>query len=272
MRVAIFGAGPAGLLIAHASEQLGHEPTIFSAFEKSTQYGAQYLHQNIPGIPNIPVRHLEHQFTGTIPGYRDKVYGMAWDGVVSPEQYSGVTLAYDIRYAYDWLWQQYRFRIIPLRLTPDLLMGIRNPEFSMTRLNAEFDIVFSTIPRAVLCASPEHRFNSAKIWCIGDAPDQDIYAPIKVPDETLICSGDPDVSWYRACRVFDHTTVEWPRTRKRPPIEGVVQVLKPLDTNCTCWPEIKYLGRYGEWKKGVLVHEVYRDAIHAMKAATVESV
>lgn len=268
MRVAVFGAGPAGLLIAHAARQMGAEYIkVYSEGNPSRLYGAQYLHQPIPGIPDLPFIRLSHQFKGTIEGYRAKVYGTEWDGVVSPEKYSGDSYAWDIRYAYDWLVKEYwDLYVEKATVNGWMLMGAHEGFWPMWRLKDRFDVIFSTIPRSHLCVNPDHQFKSAEIFAIGDAPELGITSPIACQDKTLVCSGAREDSWYRVCRVFGHSTAEWStNSRKKPPLTGVARVQKPLATTCTCWPEISYQGRYGKWQKGVLVHHAYRDAIQAMQ-------
>lgn len=267
MRVAIFGAGPAGLLIAHACEQLRVEYTIFSDSDRPSQlHGAQYLHAPIPGIPDIPRVLLTHRITGSIEGYRRKVYGMDWTGEVSPEKYGGTEHAWDIRYTYDWLVERFWPKVQKARINGWRLEGHEAGFPTMRELNAQYGLIFSTIPRRILCVDPNHEFGYARVYTMGDAPDLGVHVPVQVNPNTLVCSGEREVSWYRACHIFGHVTVEWPTVgRRKPPISGVVEVQKPTRTNCTCWPEISYQGRYGQWRKGVLVHDAYRGAVLTLR-------
>lgn len=267
MRVGIFGAGPAGLLIAHAARQMGaNYIKVFTNGGPSVLNGAQYLHQNIPGIPEIPWARIEHQFKGTIEGYRAKVYGTEWNGIVSPERYTGDAYAWDIRYAYNWLVNEYWDLYVDNHsITGPMLAGSANGFWPMYVLQDRFDMIFSTIPRRVLCMNPDHKFKTAEIYAIGDAPDVGIISPVPCPDNKLICSGDHQDSWYRVSRIFGMGTTEWTANGKKPPVEGIVKVLKPTVTDCTCWPELNYQGRYGKWQKGVLSHDAYREAILAMQ-------
>lgn len=255
MRVAIFGAGPAGLLVAHAARRHGVEFDIFSYGPPSRLYGAQYLHEEILDIPFIPSQKITHEFRGTVEGYRNKVYGLSWRGEVSPEQFDGETEAWDIRYAYQWLVKEYWGQVLNCKIE---LPGVIHLLQSMNRV---YDLVISTIPRNQICLSPQiHKFSSAMIWAIGDAPDLGRMNPIQIPQNTLVCDGNYYVSWYRSCNIFGHSTTEWSFKRK-PPIEGVAKVSKPLTTDCTCFEDrIVFLGRYGEWKKGVLTHHVFQTA------------
>lgn len=266
MSIAILGTGPAGLLVAHAARQFGVDFRLFSSGGRSDLFGAQYLHQTIPGIPDLPMTRVEHKFVGHIDDYRRKVYGTEWDGVVSPEQYSGTTYAFDIRAAYEWLWFEYGRSATHLLVKGGNVETVFGDVIPLESWSREFPLVISTIPRPSLCVNPDHTFKSAKIFCVGDAPEAGIKVPVPSPDDTIICSGDPTNSWYRTSRIFGYSTVEWSATgKKRPPISGVAEVSKPTSTDCTCQDHILKLGRYGEWKKGVLVHHVYRAAVLAFR-------
>lgn len=219
-------------------------------------YGSQYLHESIPGVPSLPGK-IEHIFKGTINGYRGKVYGTEWDGIVSPERYTGESYVWDIRHAYDWLWDTYQSHIIPFKL---------NGELAQTQfLIDSYDMVFCTIPKHLICTDPDHKFESAEVFCVGDAPDLGISSPIPCPDNKVICSGDREDSWYRVSRIFGHSTCEWSAKRTKPPIKGVVSVRKPTQNSCDCWPSINFLGRFGEWRKGVLSHNAYDGAVKALR-------
>lgn len=51
MNIAILGCGPSGLVAAHAAMQINinKRVSVFSRNLRSPIYGAQYLHQPIPG-------------------------------------------------------------------------------------------------------------------------------------------------------------------------------------------------------------------------------
>jgi hypothetical protein len=101
---------------------------------------------------------------------------------------------------------------------------------------------------------------------MGDAPERGQVVPIDIPEDTVLCNGSRDVGYYRAARVFGHSSVEWPGARPKPPLSGVVIFSKPLTTSCTCWEgEILRVGRYGTWTKGVLSHQAYSATSKALE-------
>lgn len=265
-RVAIFGAGPAGLASAHAAYLSGAWVHIFSRATKSRLYGCQYLHAPLPEIYGIEQRTVKYELRGTPEEYREKVYGLAWTGKVSPNDLEGEHKAWDIRATYDGLWDLYgpqakgRAQFAKAEIDNSFIY-----EFGRLMPNT-FDHIISTVPAPNLCADNfgVHSFFAEEIWAIGDAADHGQVAPVTTPPDTIICNGKPEPSWYRVSNVFGATTVEWP-SRKKPPISGVVKVKKPLYTNCNCYPEIIRMGRYGAWKKDQLVHHVFEQTLELLK-------
>lgn len=260
MKVLILGCGPAGLIAAEAvAAGLGSMGPVrlVSRKKKSPLFGCQYLHAPIPKVSFEGAgRPVKYELRGGSPeDYRQKVYGDNWKGTVSPDEYGAAEehMAWDLRAAYDVLWGRWHHKVMDADVLsseiPAMLEFFNDPE-----------LVISTIPAPALCRRPqEHAFEHESIWAIGDAPELRQYAPIPVPEFTVICEASPDISWYRAANVFGHKTVEWPGERRRPPLEGVVPVNKPLKTDCDCHPEITRMGRYGRWEKGYLTHQVWAD-------------
>lgn len=257
MKVLVLGCGPAGLMAAHAAEMTGHQVLIASKKRKSELFGCQYLHQPIPGVSDpagaVLVRYL---LEGSVTDYREKVYGQGSVASVSPEDYEGDHLAWDIRSAYDGLWSKYSQFVLDVDLSdPVALQG----------LQTEPELIISTVPAPLLCLKPEqHLFHKQDVWALGDAPERGQFVPYNCQNNSVVCSGERDVSWYRMSRVFGYTTVEWSIDCK-PPL-NVSAVKKPLSTNCDCRPEIVRLGRYGKWKKGVLSHEAYYETHELLKS------
>lgn len=244
LKVAVLGCGPTGLVAAHAAGMMGAEVTIYSKLRKSDMFGAQYLHEPIPGTDaGEPIR-LTYSLNGTIEQYRKKVYGDTAEVTVSPEDYAGDHKAYDIRRMYDFLWNLYNVHIEDTMVSPGWLVG---------SLRDDFDHVISTIPLPQLCVKG-HAFNAQDVWVMGDSDRQRV--PVNVADNHVLCNGEPEPSWYRASNIFGFRTVEWPNNGRRPPLP-VAKVSKPIDNTCTCWPRLTRLGRFGMWHKGILVHHAW---------------
>jgi hypothetical protein len=243
-KVAILGCGPAGLLAAHAAAVVEHDVHIFSRRMKSPLPGAQYLHGPIPLItPSTPEDVVTYAFSGSYDDYRKKVYGEREARLpVSPATLDPTHPAWDLRRAYDILWKLYGSSIQDTEIGPQWL--------SDTLKSGAYDKVFSTIPLPKLCADDGHSFTVCPVWVA--------QYTVGVPAMTVQCNGNKEPSWYRAANIFGEQTVEWPE-QSRPPIQ-VHRVEKPIRTSCTCWPNVVRLGRYGEFTKGVLTHDVFKKA------------
>jgi hypothetical protein len=264
--IAVFGIGPAGMVAGWAALRAGHRVTYFSnTSQKSTLYGCQYLHAPIP-LKGYKIRHawVEYRLQGTAEGYRHKVYGDTWEGAVSPEDLCGEHEAWDIRQTYDALWdvitQHPRVKIVSAEIDHNWLR-------MHTRTMSAFAHVISTIPATALCENPTllrsqsgHFFASHAVKAIGSVAEEP-----EVCENEVVCDGTPEALWYRSATVFGYSTVEWPRTARLPEVVRAAQIRKPLYTECYCHPEIVRLGRYGAWRKGVLVHHVFEDAEKVMQ-------
>jgi hypothetical protein len=246
-QIAILGCGPAGLVAAHAAIAADAGTVfVFSKRRKSQLFGAQYLHAPIPDISPGPFVGVWYKLQGSIRGYREKVYGPEYGGSVSPEDLGQNHHAWDIRLTYEKLWMLYSSWVQPAIIDNEWLL-----------VNAgRFDVIISTVPAPVLCHSGSHTFYSQKIWALGDAPENGQAITEDIPANTILCNGNRFPTWYRASNVFGYKTLEWSQRGPKPEAP-VAETHKPLYTDCTCWPEVQRLGRYGMWRKGVLVHEVY---------------
>lgn len=259
MRALILGAGPAGLLAAHALASKNHDIVIVSRKRKSELFGAQYLHRAIPGIAYGPGEPVSYRLHGTADGYRSKVYGPGATLGVSPEELGADHLAWNIRSAYAMLWERYR------EFIQDEYLDAAGLRLLIGRLHPE--LVVSSIPAPVLC-DQGHSFTSQKVWAIGDAPERGVYCPVKnIPAMTVVCNGEVNPGWYRASYVYGYRTAEW--SWNSPPSRWqAAEVVKPLSNDCDCWPGVLRVGRYGAWTKGVLSHTAYEQALAAVSVLT----
>lgn len=251
-QAAILGCGPAGIFAAQAFVEKGWNVSIFSKKRESEMFGAQYLHAPIGDLDGYDApADLAYTLRGDVEAYQAKVYGASPVGFVSPQRLVGNHQVWDIRRAYHDGYTRFTDRITDAHVDPDFVWQL----FA----DSAYDIIFNTIPLPRLCKGG-HIFRDTKVWAIGDAPARGIYAPFRLPQDMLVeCNGEPDRGWYRASRIFDHTTIEWPADRK-PPIPHVAEVSKPIAHNCDCWityPKFWTAGRYGRWDKAELSHMAY---------------
>lgn len=276
LRFAILGCGPAGLMAAHAVALTGHNVEIISKGGKSKQYGAQWLHESVPGVTSVfPEDYISVEHRGDADTYAKKVYGdtrfpTSFGEWGDPEL--GVTdlPIWDLRKAYDKLWRYHADKIIDRDLDCAEVESIVE--------GGTYDRVISSVPRRAICRSfavdsdkgdvPElHEFHSQKVWVKPAELDQS-----NNPNGNfVIYNGDTSPSWYRSSVVFGQGMLEWGDyiPGGKPPFEGIVPVEKPLAHSCTCWPDITHVGRFGEWRKGVLTHHAFETALEAAEAVSV---
>lgn len=255
MKVLILGAGPAGLMAAHAAAITNNDVVIVSKqARKSFMRGAQYLHMPIPMASTGAPFSISYQLKGTPEDYRNKVYGPDPRIQVSPEALLGSHLAWDIREAYDWLWETYGKYILHHDINPGNVTEILN-QFS------DADEVISSIPAPQICIDPAHAFQAEKVWVT------EMYRGHSAHRNVVLCSGDPDDPWYRTSTIHEWKNTEYPADRKPPfSADKVHEVTKPIKTNCDCHSDIRRVGRYGTWTKGVLSHTAFYSTAEALSS------
>jgi hypothetical protein len=245
MKVAVLGCGPAGLMAAHAAVLNGDEVTIISKKQKSHIHGAQYGHKAVPELndhrrPDARIRYVK---IGERKVYASKVYGdpdapCSWDHFEE-----GLHKGWSLHDTYERLWARYS------RLVRDT-KGVTPYLYDMT-IRPHYDLVISSIPAYSLChRKDEHRFDRVHVsFKQGD--------PVEIMqsfDENIIVySGQPLDGWYRASRIFGHSWREFGGVRDDADFQGV----KPIGTNCDCYPEIRRVGRFGRWQKGALTTDAF---------------
>lgn len=253
MRLLILGCGPAGLIAAHAAYGRGVDFVVVSKARKSFMNGAQYLHAPIPGVSLADPFEINYELSGDVAGYRDKVYGPDSKVEVSPESLLGRHLAWDIREAYDALWGLYGSDVHDVEITPTVLSTLIK--------SWKPDEIISTIPAHILCHDGRHKFESEQVWATNELECQ-------LPDNTVLCNGDPGSDWYRASKILGFTNTEWPHDKYPLTYNGQIwRVTKPIKTSCRCFPQVHRMGRYGKWTKGVLSHEAWDEANKIMDGA-----
>lgn len=274
MKVAVLGCGPTGMLAVEAAVRLGIEEIKVLSYKKpSPMYGAQYLQKPIPGF-DLPTRMINHSMVGDLLDYRHRIYGENVDGSIwantSATAIVGDFPGQDIRFLYRELWAKYEHLIVDVGVDHD----------TVAELVANGWTVLSTIPRKQMCYLKYHCFfEETDIIAAGDAPDLGIKIPIPdfgIEGDFVRYSGSEN-PWCRISNIFDHVTVEWPVS------EGIEQVKKdfptatlwgkPLKTTCTCWTRtgrVHFLGRYGEWHKGVLAHDAFFKATKVLSVIKYE--
>ena len=246
-RLAVLGCGPSGLFAALAAVHHGWDVQIFSLKQKSKQYGAQWLHQPIPGVTEGAGEPVRYHFFGDKRGYAKKVYGNPF-APNSFGEFGTTQVAYDLRATYSKAWD-----ILEDNIT-NVDLAHKGAVFNLMN-NTEATMWVNTVPLNAICLHPSaHIFDFQGVWVAprGVINDRD-------EGNIVYYNGDPNAEWYRSSRVFGHTTTEWPAEHgaSPPQVPGLFYIRKPLSTTCTCYPRMRRVGRFGTWTKGVLSHEAY---------------
>ncbi len=267
-QVTILGCGPAGLLAAHAVEQLGGSVRICSRPIKSDLPGAQYLHESVPGLDDDRWATIETVRTGSARDYAIKVYGDENQPVSWGEQ-APTRLAWDLRATYDALWETYADRIEPMEVTPGALWWL-----------SRRSLVLNSTPAIHLCNAKTGQVFRDHVFKQTFTDVLIGYSPIE-QDNRVEYDSRPEVPWYRTARIFGHASTELPRTMAAASVVGYAEhgaeegedvrvmvpkkAIKVVGTTCNCWPEVKRIGRFGTWSKSYLTHHAYHDAIRYYK-------
>jgi hypothetical protein len=258
MKIAVLGAGPSGMMAAHASSQYGHYVDIldWNPSQSRRNSGVYFLHDDCDLALDS---HSFHQRVLGIGGmtyndigqaYGEKVYGKrvgkvsVLSAIVEKE-----VRGYSAGQAINRLWDLYGNQIQNRE--------IRRGMYDVEDLLGVYDKVISTIPAYVLF--PEKEFDSVATWIkVGIAP----------PSEHFIFYNlNPHCPWYRCSGMFgvfvqeygfDFSPPEnWDDTQYQYRVvqkvigEGIVSPFKNL----------LLTGRYGAWNKRILTHNVYEEVL-----------
>lgn len=239
------------MLAAHAVRLHGFRPDILSIPRKSVLSGAIYLHEPIPYLTSdVKSDIIKYVKLGTEEGYAEKVYGRP-EADTSWDLYDGEFQAYSMKQAYDLLWIKYAHLIKDVDLarhsTPEVI-------------TQDYHLVISTIPALHICMYKDvHEFVKVDIW-VSDL------IPINLENNTIAYNGDLNDSWYRASRIFGVASTEFSfgaiTAEDFPP--SASKGVKPIENTCTCNPRFHRVGRFGQWRKGVLAHEAFKDTMEIM--------
>jgi len=265
MKVAVIGCGPAGLAAAHAAVGLGAAVTVIAPKQQTPQRGPLLIQRPIPGINTSHPDATIYQCVvgGSILDYRYKLYGdinIGINGNILQPHYH----AWDHFRTYDRLWELYQ----------DLVQDRTVSSIELMDMQDEYDLVVSTASAQKLChrnqvlearhsTSDMHTFQFAPVritpYC--EYPEQ--------PDNTIVFNADPNVQWVRSSRVFGNEVTEWPANGMLLDASGKIRedsrlILKPIWTNCNCYPRVLRTGRFGKWKNETWVDTAYWDTYEAI--------
>ena len=239
MRVAVLGCGPSGLAAAHAAVGLEAEVTIFAPKHQTPQNGPLLIQRPIPGINNDHPDGTIHQVVigGSILDYRYKLYGdvnIGINGDILQPSYH----AWHHRETYTRLWALYSDLILDVSVEPESLASMHN----------DFDLVVSTANAKALCRRNHHfEYKAVQVTPLAEYPEQ--------PANTIIFNAGDEFGWVRSSRIFGAEVTEWELHAK--PGRRSRIIMKPISTNCDCYPHVLRTGRFGAWQNEVWVDTAY---------------
>jgi hypothetical protein len=240
---------------------MGHEVVIFSKKVQSKIYGAQFLHQAIPGLTSREPDGEVHIFKlGEEANYARRVYGDSRTPTSWRKLDQSPYPAWELRYAYDRAWDKFEPLIVDQKLDAS----------EVRDLTAFFPVVISTVPLWALCLGG-HTFSSVDILVTKRTFGNDVNATInrgrKMPENYVIYNGDLAYQgWYRTSSIFGYesTEVVAQTDPKHEIFNGEREAGYKIEgTDCDCHPNLIKTGRMGTWKRGVLTHHAYLDTITA---------
>lgn len=238
-KVVIIGSGPAGLLACHAAVLNDLQPVMYSPDVSPPRlHGAQYLHSYIPDLPGFTPFLIKYSYYGDREGYSKKIYGTT-DVNCSWGKFGFEVIAWDLGRIADELWSRYRMLIKERTVQPNEL-GL---------LVEQNEYVINTAPLDVI--APMGEFEVEYVWVA--AADNHRMGPNEIH-----YYGD-DRPEYRRSYIMGKGQVEYP-DGPTGPVEGAVRIPKPLRARAHT-PGVYRLGRYGQWKKGILVDQVFKEAM-----------
>jgi len=257
----ILGAGPSGMMAAHAASHRGYHVTIWDRDPDKTRRnsGVYFLHgdcflaldavdvqQRVLGSDGMSSAELA-------AAYGDKVYGSA--AKVSKVSVVGansqtVIRGYNSGQAIARLWDLYGGQVETENIS-DM--------YEVKVALGDYDVVISTIPLPVLF--PGLAVSSEQVWIKwGQAPLDEAFVFYNV---------NPHAPWYRCSAIFGVFTMEYAHGQVPTHTEGcqVGQVTKVIGRHGDpIVPERLILtGRYGAWDKSFLTHTVFSHVLQELR-------
>ncbi|KKN86942.1 hypothetical protein LCGC14_0265050 [marine sediment metagenome] len=251
MRIAILGAGPSGMMAAHAASECGNYVDIFDADPNKSKRnaGVFFLHAscNLPLTPTSIQQRLlgaEGMLSRNVAlAYGQKVYGIpsVKNSVLGPRQVPEIQ-GYNAGTAINMLWDLYG-KQVQTKAIEDL--------HDIGELLREYDRVISTIPLHHLYSGLD--YESATLWIRGGkAPDGEAW---------ILYNINEHCDWYRCSAIWGTFTMEYRAgyIPVRRPEYNYFEVTKVVGRrNIPAHSErLLFTGRYGAWDKTILTHMVY---------------
>lgn len=258
--IAILGAGPTALMAAYAVERNGHEPVLYSRDPEQAHVNADmFLYRALPDLADQEQFRLEIHRWGSRGGYAEKVYGerdakVSWD-----ELPFGTVVAWWLKPTYDLLWERYKGAVQPLDVNG----------YVAQLLLKQHPLVMSTLPAPAVCVDPTHAFSDKPTWL---ARYWDELADLQRHPNQMLYNGDVNYGskWFRYTCLNGWRTWEYAVVPPSSEVTSDTPILpgkKFLSNTCDCHPALYRVGRWAQWKRGVLNHHAFEQATSILASA-----
>lgn len=252
MKVAILGAGPVGLMAAHAVYRNGHEPAIFSKFndQPSAVNPDMFLQQPLPGLGHEtePDDWIDYVRVGDAADYNKKVYG----NLLGPFSWDSIPWGKDkplwwLDSAYSTLWDMYSLFITERTIDP-LTAG---------DIAIEFPLTLSTLSARAVCMDLNHSFSDRPIFL----------ERRQVPESSgnWMAYNGAEQLWCRRSLIRGWETLEYAQRpepgQQQLEYSAILLGTKVIRTTCDCHPAIRRVGRWAQYARGVLNHHAYSQTV-----------
>jgi hypothetical protein len=258
MKIAVLGAGPSGMMAAHAVSQYGHYLDIYDAAPDKARRnsGVYYLHSDCDLLLDSAV--IKQGIIGAYGKtnselaelYGEKVYGEKIRKVSILSAFEKEVVGYNSGQGIDRLWDLYGKQINEFEVS-----GID----TVHRLLEKYDKVISTIPAYILF--PEESCRAVKTWIkVGKAPENEAFVFYNI---------NPYCSWYRCSAMFGIFIQEYgfnfePEKNAEYSYHQANKVIG--EGISSPYQDLFLTGRYGAWDKSCLTDAVYHRTLEWLLA------
>lgn len=256
MKIAILGAGPSGMMAAHAASQCGHYVDIFDADPDRSRRnsGVYFLHDDCDLLlDRVEIKQIVLGAKGRSPEQISDLYSLKVYGTSSISKKVSVLQARDTPIVVGYNSQQAITRLWDLYGKQVKTLKIENLNHALS-LFETYEKVISTIPARILYPGKEYR--SVGTWIkVGTAPADEAF---------LFYNINPHCKWYRCSAMFGTFIQEYGIGFNPEPRPGYdyKQVIKVIGDGIRSDVDNLFLtGRYGAWNKKMLTHDAYYETL-----------
>lgn len=265
-KIAVIGAGPAGLLAAWGIREAGGKPVIYDrdpAYQPGRIFSLQYLHEPC-GLLNLRSMRLRYEVDGAYPSRETD----AEERLILQRMYN-VKLGRNpieensTRFLTEGPQEVWSLKDAYERLHKTFEKDLKTADLSIAdifKMTEEYAGVINTAPLDKLMPGVP--------WPVRTYFIRHDFTPVeKHPEDTCVYNLDPNTPWYRATRLDGGTATEYwriPHGAVAPDKVSQFRVLRKVVSPTHGWfptpSNFLMTGRWGSWDPKKLTHDAYKDA------------